>query len=80
MTKAFGYKDLDTCLIALGFYPKTHNSSHIKYYHKDKNRVGKYPFMEVQVGRKPYGTNSAKRYIQQLKKFGFTKIEIEKYL
>lgn len=77
MTKAFGYRELVNCLTSLGFSPKSQNSSHIKYYHKNKNCVGKYPFIEVQVGRGSYGTNSAKRYIQQLKRFGFTKKEIE---
>lgn len=77
MTKTFGYKELHNCLISLGFYPKSQSSSHIKYYHKDKNRTGQYPFMEIQVGRKPYGKNSSNRYIQELKKFGFSKKEIE---
>lgn len=79
MSKAFGTKELHQCLTKLGFIPENSNSSHIKYYHKEGKR-GQYPFIMVQIGKKEYGKNSCSRYIQELKKFGFTKQEIEKCL
>lgn len=79
MSKSFGTKELHQCLIKLGFTPDNSNSSHIKYYHQ-QGKVGQYPFIMVQVGKKNYGKNSCQRYIQELKKFGFSKKEIEKYL
>jgi len=79
MSKSFGSKDLQKCLLKLNFYQKTSNSSHVKYLHKD-GKKGRYPFLMVQLGKKDYGQNSCSRYIQELKSFGFTKKEIEKAL
>ncbi len=79
MSKSFGSGELHKCLKKLGFYPEDSSSSHVKYYHKDGKR-GEYPFIMLQMGKKTYGHNSCNRYIQELKKFGFTKEEIEKYL
>ena len=79
MSNSFGSKELQECLEKLGFYPKDSNSSHVKYFHKD-GKKSKYPFLMVQVGKKNYGKNSCKRYVQELKQFGFTKEEIEKNL
>lgn len=79
MSKIFGTKELQECLIKLGFIPKDSNSSHIKYYHQE-GKAGQYPFIMIQAGKKTYGTNSCNRYIQEIKKFGFSKKDIEKYL
>lgn len=79
MTKSFGSKELQKCLNKLGFVPKGIKSSHIKYYHTE-SRVGSKPFIIVQLGKKTYGKNASNRYLSQIKRFGFTKEEIEKYL
>ena len=54
MSKSFGSKDLQKCLLKLNFYQKTSNSSHVKYLHKD-GKKGRYPFLMVQLGKKDYG-------------------------
>ena len=77
--KSFGSKELERCLLKLGFIPKGIQSSHVKYYHK-KGRTGSKPFMIVQLGKKSYGKNAANRYVSEIKKFGFAKEEIEKNL
>ena len=79
MKKAFGSKQLQRCLEKLGFIPRGIESSHLKYYHQS-GRTGSKPFMIVQLSQKTYGRNAANRYISQIKQFGFTKEEIERYL
>lgn len=77
MSRGYGSKELIRCLQALGFYSKdSTDKRHPKFYHKE-GKVGKYPFMIVQTGQKTFGKNASERYIQELKKFGFTKREIE---
>lgn len=79
MSKSFGSKNLDKCLTKLGFSQKGIKSSHAKYYHK-RGKAGSKPFIIIQLGKKTYGKNASNRYISQLKRFGFTKKEIEKNL
>lgn len=79
MSKSFGSRNLQKCLKKLGFIQKGIKSSHVKYFHKD-GKIGSKPFMVVQLGKKTYGKNAGNRYISQLKKFGFTKKEIERHL
>lgn len=79
MNRSFGSKGLQECLEKLGFVPRGIESSHLKYYHK-QGKIGSKPFMIVQLGKKTYGHNAANRYMAQIKKFGFTKEEIEKNL
>lgn len=38
------------------------------------------PFMTVQLGRKTFDPHSANRYIQEIKRCGYSKEEIEKNL
>lgn len=82
MGKAFGTKQLCKCLEKLNFISKGHNSSHVKYF-MPKNRkipTGLRPFMIVQLGRKCFDPYICNRYISEIKKLGFCKEEIEKYL
>lgn len=82
MSKSFGSRELTKCLEKLGFKLARQTSSHL-IYNPPKNKIvpeGIRPFMTVQVGRKTYDRYSANRYISQVKKFGFSKKEIEKNL
>lgn len=82
MGNAFGSKDLIKFLEKKNFTLKPSNhSSHLKYYPpKDLKVTNNYPFMTVQLGRKKYDPYACSRYIQELKKFGFSKKELEKEL
>jgi len=82
MGKSFGTKELCKCLEKLGFTCKGIKSSHVKF-NLPKNRkisAGLRPFMIVQLGKKNYDSYIANRYVSELKKLGFNKEEIEKYL
>jgi len=77
--KAFGSRDLQDCVIKLGFTFDSISSSHHAKYNPPKEKippVGNHPFYLFQLGRKTYHRHSANRYITQLKRFGFTKKEI----
>lgn len=79
--KAFGSKELEKCVKKLGFtFDSISSSHHAKYCPSDGKRIciGNYPFFVFQLGEKSYDPHSANRYITQLKRFGFTKEEIEK--
>jgi len=81
--KQFGSNELERCVKKLGFtFDSISSSHHAKYYPPDgKNTsIDNYPFFQFQLGRKNYDPHSASRYLSQLKKFGFTKEEILKYL
>lgn len=81
--KAFGSKELEKCVEKLGFTFNSISSSHHAKYNPPKGiniPVGNYPFFQFQLGRKAYDPHSANRYITQLKKFGFSKEQIEKNL
>ena len=80
--KAFGSKELQKCVINLGFVFDSISSNHHAKYNPQTNKttVGEYPFFQFQLGRKTFDPNSANRFITQLKRFGFTKEEIEKHL
>ena len=82
MSKSFGSANLKKCVEHLGFAFHSSNSSHLKYYPpKGKDApAGVRPFFTFQLGRRVYDPYSANRYISQLKKFGFTKKEIEENL
>ena len=78
--KAFGSKELVRCLGKLGFKFNRQNSSHAIFNPPvGKNSPDK-PFMTVQLGRKTFDPYSANRYTSQIKRFGFTKEEIEKHI
>ena len=80
--KAFGSKELIKCVEKLGFTFKRQSSSHLIYAppkgreSSDRNKN----ILPVQEGRKSYDPHARPRYISQIKKFGFSKKEIEKYL
>lgn len=82
MSKAFDSKELIKCVEKFGFTFNSSNSHHSKCYPP----LGKLPpsgirpFYMIQLGRKTYDPVSASRYISELKKFGYTKEEIEKNL
>lgn len=81
--KAFGSRELERCIKKLGFTFDSISSSHHAKYNSPLDKkvpIGQYPFFQFQLGRKTYDPHSANRYITQLKKFGFTKEEIEKNL
>jgi len=83
--KAFGSKELLECLLSLGFTPKdtnSRNSSHVKYLPPTGHQppVGMRPYMMVQLGRKCYDGQDCDRYVSQIKKFSFTKKQIEECL
>ena len=81
--KAFGSKELESCVKKLGFtFDSISSSHHAKYTPPEgiNTQIGDYPFFQFQLGRKTYAPHSANRYITQLKRFGFSKEEIEKKL
>lgn len=79
--KSFGSKELEKCLKALGFrYDGVSSSHHAKYYAPNGTEGLAYPFFLFQLGIKSYPKHSANRYITQLKRFGYTKEDIEKLL
>lgn len=80
MSKSFGSKELVKCVEEFGFKYHSANAHHVKYY-PPSGKVppgGIRPFYMIQLGRKTYDPVSAARYISELKKFGYTKEEIEK--
>ena len=79
MPRSFGSKELVRCLEILGFIFNRQGSSHAIYnFPKDHQPpIGIRPYMTVQLGRKVYDPHSASRYISEIKKFGFTKKEVE---
>ncbi len=79
MSNSFGSKELEKCLKELGFILKRTSSSHAIFDPPNDKLppIGSRPFMTVQLGRKTYDPHSANRYISQIKRFGFTKTEIE---
>lgn len=79
MAKAFRTRQLEGCIKALGFRYKRSNSSR-DFYTPPKGHeppVGIRPFFTIQKGQKTYDPYICNRLISQLKKFGFTKKEIE---
>jgi len=80
MSKIFGSKELQNCVKNLKFAFHSSNSHHEKYYPPKgvSSPNGVQPFYMIQLGRKAYDPNSCARYISELKKFGFTKDQIEK--
>lgn len=81
--KSFGSKELEKCVKALGFTFDSISSSHHAKYTPPSNKtvaVGNYPFFVFQLGQRTYDPHAASRYITQLKRFGFTKAEIENNL
>lgn len=82
MAKAFGTKALANCIIGLGFTYRRSNNSH-DIYDPPKGHLspkGTRPFFAIQFGQKTYDSYICNRYISELKKFGFTKKEIENRL
>jgi hypothetical protein len=84
-SKAFGSKELINCLLALDWKPKetnSKNSSHVKFIPPADYMppIGIRPFMEVQLGRKCYDGQICDRYVSQIKRFGYTKKQIEENL
>ena len=80
--KAFGSRDLIKCIEKLGFVFKRQTSSH-KIFHPPKGRKSTMlnkNILPIQIGRKSYDPNARSRYVGQIKSFGFTKKEVEKYL
>ena len=82
MKSSFGSKELEKCLIDLGFIPqKRVGSSHLKYKLAGKKiPPGTRPFIIVIEGRKVYDPHTAGSYIHQIKNLGFTVEEILKNL
>lgn len=81
--RSYGSKQLQNCVEKLGFIFNSISSSHHAKYDPPPTHnlsLGGYTFFQFQLGRKTYDTNAANRYITQLKRFGFTKQEIEKHL
>jgi len=80
--KSFGSKELQRCLLDLGFVVKSVESSHIKFWPPKGHETsrGRRPFQMVQIGKKTYRKNDQNRYITQIKRFGFTKEKIVKAL
>ncbi|EKE15128.1 MAG: hypothetical protein ACD_12C00136G0002 [uncultured bacterium] len=79
MSRSFGSKQLVRCLESFGFIFNRQGSSHAIYNCPVNHQppVGVRPYMTVQLGRKAYDPHSANRYISEIKKFGFSKKEIE---
>lgn len=79
MSKSFGSREINKCLRKLGFTLNRVSSSHAIYNAPvgKKPLINFRPFMTIQLGRKTYDPYSTNRYISQIKKFGFTKNEIE---
>lgn len=81
--KSFGSKKLCNCLQCLGFLPTPQiGTSHIKYkIPSDKKApIGVRPFIIVQLGKKTYHPHARSRYISQIKRLGFSKEEVIRYL
>lgn len=81
--KSFGSKDLIKCVKSLGFTFDSISSSHHEKYYPPRGKIppqGHRPFFTIQSGRKTFDQYSANRYISQLKRFGYTKEEIQKKL
>lgn len=80
--KSFDSRELENCVKKLGFTFKNIQSSHVKYLPpKSKNFLPEArPYFVLQLGKKTYDSNAMSRYVTQLKRFGFTKEEIEKNL
>lgn len=80
--KSFGSKELESCVKKLGFTFKNIQASHAKYLPPSRNDISPEarPYFVFQLGKKAYDKNAASRYITQLKRFGFSKEEIEKNL
>jgi len=79
MSRAFGTKLLEACVKALGFKYKRSNSSHDIYTPPKGHEppIGIRPFFTIQREQKTYDPYVCNRLVSQLKKFGFTKKEIE---
>ena len=79
MTKAFGTRSLEGCVKTLGFKYKRSNSSHDIHIPPKGHEppAGTRPFFTIQRGQKTYDPYICNRLVSQLKKFGFTKKEIE---
>ena len=83
MSKLFGYKELVSCLIKLGFKKhKIYSSSHQKYDAPSSCTVttGQRPFITAVFCRKPYSKHTCSGYMSQLRKMGYTDDEIESNL
>jgi len=80
MSKAFGSKNLEKCIVKLGFRYTRASSSHWVYNPpKGVNNPQNRPFV-FKVNVKSYDLHSRARYISELKSYGFTKSQIEKFL
>jgi len=74
----FGTKDLEKCLLCLGFTSRPAKASHKKFdcpkYCEVPERLR--PFIIVVLGKKQYDDISAAKWIKQIKNFGFTNKQI----
>lgn len=81
--RSYGSKQLENCVKSLGFTFDSISSNHHAKYNPPPGKtvpIGNYTFFQFQLGRKTFDTNAQNRYITQLKRFGYTKEEIEKNL
>jgi len=77
---AYGSKELERCLLHLGFTPlKQHGTSHQKFIPPKEKAIhspGQRSFIVIQLGQKEYDPHARTRYIRQIFNFGFTQEEI----
>lgn len=77
MRSVFGSRELEACLLCLGFKqePQT-GSRHLKYTSPCPVEKGKRPFITLLQGKADYDPIICKKYYKQIIALGFTKEEI----